>query len=118
MAWAVDYAVTNRAAILDAVIELVRGLFGVEPLAASRMDCHHNFVRRETHLGAALWVHRKGAAPAAIGELGIIPGSMGAVSFHVEGRGCAEALCSSSHGAGRAMSRDEARRRIPARELE
>jgi tRNA-splicing ligase RtcB len=82
------------------------------------VECHHNFIRRETHLGEALWVHRKGAVPAALGEAGIIPGSMGAASFHVEGRGCEEALCSSAHGAGRAMSRDAARRAIPVRELE
>jgi tRNA-splicing ligase RtcB len=118
MAWAEDYARANREAILEAVVDVVRELFRVEAVAASRMDCHHNFVRREVHLGEALWVHRKGAVPAAVGEAGIIPGSMGSASFHVRGRGCEEALCSSSHGAGRTMSRDAARRCIPVRELE
>jgi tRNA-splicing ligase RtcB len=118
MAWAEDYARGNRDAILEAVVEATRELFRVEAVAGSRIDCHHNFVRREAHFGEALWVHRKGAVPAADGEAGIIPGSMGSASFHVEGRGCEEALCSSSHGAGRAMSRDAARRAIPVRELE
>jgi tRNA-splicing ligase RtcB len=65
-----------------------------------------------------LWVHRKGAMSASSDELGIIPGSMGTQSYHVMGRGCEDALRSSSHGAGRAMSRDEARRRISTRELD
>ena len=118
MAWAEDYARANRDAILEAVAGVVRALFRVEATPGSRIDCHHNFVRREVHLGEGLWVHRKGAVPAAVGGAGIIPGSMGSASFHVEGRGCEEALCSSSHGAGRAMSRDAARRAIPVRELE
>jgi tRNA-splicing ligase RtcB len=118
MAWAEDYARANREAILGAVVDVMRELFRVEAAPGSRVDCHHNFVRRERHLGEWLWVHRKGAVPAAVGEAGIIPGSMGSASFHVEGRGCDEALCSSAHGAGRAMSREAARRAIPVRELE
>jgi tRNA-splicing ligase RtcB (3'-phosphate/5'-hydroxy nucleic acid ligase) len=117
VAWALDYARANRDAILAAVVEVVRELFGAAAITDSCIDCHHNFVRRETHLGEPLWVHRKGACPAAAGEAGIIPGSMGSVSYHTEGRGCAEALCSSSHGAGRAMSRESARRAISAKEL-
>jgi tRNA-splicing ligase RtcB len=117
MDWALDYASANRDAILKAVTNLIRELFGVEAMAQSRIDCHHNFVRRELHEGEQFWVHRKGAVPAACGEKGIIPGSMGSASFHVEGRGCAASLCSSSHGAGRAMSRDAARRSVTVREL-
>ncbi len=74
-------------------------------------------VRRETHEGEALWVHRKGAISAVAGERGLIPGSMGTHSFHVEGRGCAEALCSSAHGAGRRLSRTDARRRLSAKDV-
>jgi tRNA-splicing ligase RtcB len=118
MDWALAYARANRDAILAAVATVMRDAFGVATVPSSRLDCHHNFVRGETHLGQPLWVHRKGAVPAAAGEPGIIPGSMGAPSFHVEGRGCPASLCSSSHGAGRAMSRDAARRAITPRELE
>lgn len=117
MAWALEYAVANRNAILNAVVELVERLFGICPVADSRVDCHHNFVRSERHFDETHWVHRKGAVSAGIGEAGIIPGSMGSRSFHVEGRGCAAALCSSSHGAGRCMSRDQARRTISQRDL-
>ena len=74
-------------------------------------------VRRERHDGEPLWVHRKGAISAAVGEAGIIPGSMGSPSFHVAGRGHAEALASSSHGAGRLMSRAQARRSLSGRDV-
>jgi tRNA-splicing ligase RtcB len=118
MTWALNYASANRRAILTAVCDILRNRFSIESLPDSQIDCHHNFVRRETHFGQPLWVHRKGALPAADGESGIIPGSMGAASFHVQGRGCAAALSSSSHGAGRAMSRDQARRAISPRDLQ
>jgi|KBSMisStandDraft_5_1062788.scaffolds.fasta_scaffold33204_3 tRNA-splicing ligase RtcB len=77
----------------------------------------HNHVSFEHHGGCDLWVHRKGAMPAKLGESGVLPGSMGALSFHVEGRGCQEALCSSAHGAGRALSRTAARAKVTEREL-
>jgi tRNA-splicing ligase RtcB len=118
MDWALRYAGANRAAILAAVVEILEDRFRAAPMPQPRMDCHHNFVRREVHLQGPLWVHRKGALSALDGEAGIIPGSMGSASFHVTGRGCPLSLCSSSHGAGRAMSRDEARRTISPRELE
>lgn len=116
--WALNYAQWNRRLMVAATEEVMRRLFSLEPLAATRLECNHNHVRRETHFGAALWVHRKGAVSASNGEPGIIPGSMGTTSYHVEGRGCPAALRSSSHGAGRAMSRDQARRRISVRRLE
>ena len=72
-------------------------------------DSPHNFVREETHEGRVLWVHRKGAASARAGEVGLIPGSAGTLSVHVEGRGHAQAMASSSHGAGRVYSRSEAK---------
>src|SRR5260370_30408696 len=78
----------------------------------------HDHVRRETHFGDEFWIHRKGAQPAAAGEAGIIPGSMGTSTFHVEGRGCAEALMSCSHGAGRQLSRSAGPRSICGRPFE
>jgi tRNA-splicing ligase RtcB len=76
------------------------------------VNCHHNYVAREHHFGADVWVTRKGAVRAGEGELGIIPGSMGAKSYIVRGKGNAESFCTCSHGAGRAMSRSEAKRRF------
>jgi tRNA-splicing ligase RtcB len=117
-AWAVEYAAANRAAMLEAVADLLRELFGVEPIAGSLLQTSHNHVRREVHFGQPMWVHRKGAMPAAEGEAGMIPGSMGTASFHVTGRGCDEALGSSSHGAGRARRRGDAMRAIDSGRLE
>jgi tRNA-splicing ligase RtcB len=74
-------------------------------------------VRHEVHAGEAFWVHRKGAMSAAEGEPGLIPGSMGTYSVQVEGRGCPEALSSSAHGAGRRLSRTEARRRTSVKDV-
>ena len=115
--WALDFAARSRKRMIEEVCEILRDLFRVEADEASWIACHHNFVRRESHDGRELWVHRKGAISARAGELGIIPGSMGASSFHVQGRGCAASLCSSSHGAGRAMSRAAARTRITSKQL-
>jgi tRNA-splicing ligase RtcB len=115
--WAREYARANRAAIIEAVSDLLREVLGAMPRAEDRMDCDHNHVQRETHFGAALWVHRKGAVPAGAGEPGIIPGSMGAPTYHTQGRGCTEALGSSSHGAGRSLSRATAFRKITSRDL-
>jgi tRNA-splicing ligase RtcB len=114
---ALAYTRAHRDAILEAVVDVMRERFGIAAMTESRIDCHHNFVRAETHGGENLLVHRKGAISAAAGEVGIIPGSMGSVSFHVEGRGCAAAMCSASHGAGRRMSRHEARLRVSGRDL-
>ena len=79
--------------------------------------CHHNYVVREVHFGQNLFITRKGAIRAFAGELGIIPGSMGAKSFIVRGLGNAASYCSCSHGAGRRMSRSEAKRRFSRRDL-
>jgi RNA-splicing ligase RtcB len=76
------------------------------------VNCHHNYVARERHFGADVLVTRKGAVRARLGDLGIIPGSMGAKSYIVRGKGNPESFCSCSHGAGRAMSRTEAKRRF------
>ena len=104
--------------MLAAVCQVMDQLFGIHARQESLVHANHNHVRRETHFGEPLWVHRKGALPAAVGEAGVIPGSMGTASFHVSGRGCEAALNPSSHGAGRAYSRAEARKRISARQCE
>lgn len=84
---------------------------------AEAITTDHNHVEQETHGGFRLWVHRKGAMPAWSGQAGVLPGSMGTLSYHVVGRGCAEALCSSAHGAGRILSRTEARKTITRGDL-
>ncbi|MDC3959857.1 RtcB family protein [Polyangium jinanense] len=115
--WAARYAQASRARMLDAAIELFGELFGAVADSSSRLEIDHNHVRRESHGGRELWVHRKGAMGLPAGEPGVVPGSMGSESFHVEGRGHPEALDSSAHGAGRAYSRAEARKRIGQRQL-
>jgi tRNA-splicing ligase RtcB len=116
-AWAVAYADASRLAMLRGVEGLLQELWGCELIWHTLIHANHNHVRRELHFGQSLWVHRKGALPAADGLPGIIPGSMGTASYHVTGRGCQSALCSSSHGAGRAMRRGEAARSISPRQL-
>ena len=117
-AWALRYADANRRAIVAVATSIVGRLLGARPEDASLFVCSHNHVRREVHDGTELWVHRKGAIPAADGEPGVIPGSMGTWSFHTLGRGDPASLRSSSHGAGRTMSRSEARACIRVRDLE
>jgi tRNA-splicing ligase RtcB len=115
--WARAYAAENRLAMLTAVVQLVQRLFGVAPEWDTLIHCDHNHVQRERH-GEQWWrLHRKGAQSATNDEPGIIPGSMGTATFHTLGRGCAEALHSSSHGAGRALSRSEARQTVSQREF-
>lgn len=115
--WARRYAEVNRLEMVEAVAALLEEFYGVGLDRASLFSCDHNHVQSETHEGSDLWVHRKGALSARDGEAGIVPGSMGTVSFHTLGRGCPEALSSSSHGAGRTLSRTMARKRISVREL-
>ena len=108
--WAQDYARLNREVMMDRVLIALRDHFPVFALDKMAVNCHHNYVEREHHFGANVWVTRKGAVSAKVGELGIIPGSMGAKSFIVRGKGHADSFCSCSHGAGRTMSRSEAKR--------
>lgn len=115
--WGVTYAEQSRLAMLRAAESFLGDLFGIRFLWESLIHANHNHVCRETHFGRELLVHRKGALPAAEDQLGVIPGSMGSASFHVSGRGCGQALRSSSHGAGRALSRSEAAERISSRQL-
>jgi tRNA-splicing ligase RtcB len=115
--WARMYAAENRLTILAAVCEFMQRLFGIAEDGDSLVHCDHNHVERESHDGNMLLVHRKGAQSANADEAGIIPGSMGAPSFHTLGRGCTAALMSCSHGAGRALSRSEARRSVSGKEF-
>lgn len=117
VAWALRYAKENRLEMIDAVAGLLHDLFGVRVDRTSLIHGHHNHVQRETHFADELWVHRKGAQSAQLDEPGIIPGSMGTASLHVAGRGCEESLCSSSHGAGRKLSRTDARKTVSRRQL-
>jgi len=117
LGWAIQYAMENRLAMAHAVDALLQNHLSTRLDWSSLIHCHHNHVRREVHFGQELWVHRKGALPAGDLEPGVIPGSMGSASYHVTGRGLAESLQSSSHGAGRAMARHEARQEISRRDL-
>lgn len=115
--WACRYADANRREIIARAIAVAGELLGCPPVPDSLITCNHNHVRRESHFGRELWVHRKGAVPAADGEPGIVPGSMGTSSVHTLGRGEPLALNSCAHGAGRRLSRDAARRTVSPRRL-
>ena len=112
MAWAMEYATLNRLAILARLVELLEAAFGITAREESYINSPHNFARRERHFGAEFIVHRKSANSASQGEVNLIAGSMGSPSYVVHGLGEERSLCSSSHGAGRVMSRTEARQRI------
>jgi tRNA-splicing ligase RtcB (3'-phosphate/5'-hydroxy nucleic acid ligase) len=110
--WAQKFARLNREAMMVGVINAVRSVIA-KPFEThiEAVNCHHNYVQEETHFGEKVLITRKGAVRAGAGELGIIPGSMGAKSYIVRGKGNADSFESCSHGAGRAMSRNEAKRR-------
>jgi tRNA-splicing ligase RtcB len=111
--WAQDYAALNRRMMMTNVIRALRSQIAVPfETELEAVNCHHNYVARENHFGENVLVTRKGAVRAAKGVMGIIPGSMGAKSFIVRGLGNAEAFDSCSHGAGRVMSRTEAKKRV------
>lgn len=116
--WAQDYAALNRDTMMHLVLRALAGFFpGSVAVEASAVNCHHNYASREEHFGAPVWITRKGAVSARAGELGIIPGSMGTKSYIVRGRGNAASYHSCSHGAGRRMSRTEAKRRYSRDDL-
>ncbi|WP_454773308.1 RtcB family protein [Janthinobacterium tructae] len=110
--WAQDYALLNRSEMMRRVLDVLAKFAPPFRLDGEAINCHHNYIARETHGNEDLYVTRKGAISARQGELGIIPGSMGARSFIVRGKGNPESFCSCSHGAGRSMSRSEAKRRF------
>jgi tRNA-splicing ligase RtcB len=109
--WAQDYARTNRELMMRAVVGAMQASLG-RPFEAGvvAVNCHHNYVSREHHFGENVLVTRKGAVRAREGDLGIIPGSMGAKSYIVRGKGNPESFMSCSHGAGRKMSRAAAKK--------
>ncbi len=112
VSWAQDYARHNREAMMTRVLHEMRHRLPKFQLEKMAVNCHHNYVQRETHGGESLLVTRKGAVSAREGELGIIPGSMGTRSYIVRGKGNADSFHSCSHGAGRVMSRTAARQQI------
>jgi tRNA-splicing ligase RtcB (3'-phosphate/5'-hydroxy nucleic acid ligase) len=113
VSWAQKFAALNRELMMRRVIEAVKTVLHKSFQSnIEAVNCHHNYVQRETHFGQDLFVTRKGAVHAGAGKLGIIPGSMGARSYIVRGKGNAESFESCSHGAGRIMSRSEAKRRF------
>jgi tRNA-splicing ligase RtcB len=116
--WAQDYARANRAEMMELVLEAMRRHLPAFEVVGAAVNCHHNYVERETHYGEEVWLTRKGAIRARKGELGIIPGSMGARSYIVRGRGSAESFQSCAHGAGRRMSRNQASRTFTTEDLE
>jgi len=117
MTWAQDYAACNRRAMMDSVLSVLHELLPPFNLGKIAVNSHHNYAMRESHFGEDVWVTRKGAVRAGAGDLGIIPGSMGARSFIVRGKGNAESFQSCSHGAGRRFSRTEAKKRFTAADL-
>ncbi|HEV7242524.1 MAG TPA: RtcB family protein [Thermoanaerobaculia bacterium] len=110
--WAQDFAMWNRRLMMDAVVDAARSVLPPFETTEDVVNCHHNYVAVENHYGENVFVTRKGAVRAREGDLGIIPGSMGAKSFIVRGKGNPESFHSCSHGAGRSMSRAEAKRRF------
>ena len=115
--WAQDYAAANRAAMVDLVLAALRRHLPPFEVTGEVVNCHHNYVARERHYGADVWVTRKGAVRAGAGELAIIPGSMGARSYIARGRGNPESFESCAHGAGRRMSRTQAGKAFNERDL-
>lgn len=110
--WAQDFALENRKAMMDATLAAMRSHLPAFEVTDMAVNCHHNYVEMENHHGKNVWVTRKGAVRARKTDLGIIPGSMGTGSFIVRGKGNKQSFCSCSHGAGRAMSRGEAKKTI------
>ncbi len=112
--WAQDFAVCNRRLMMAQVVDALRTCDALPDFDASQqaVNCHHNYVAVEHHYGENVWVTRKGAVRARQDDMGIIPGSMGAQSYIVRGLGNPESFHSCSHGAGRAMSRNQARRQF------
>lgn len=112
VSWAQAFARTNRTLMMETVLQALGRFFPDLTVDEMAVNCHHNYVNTETHFGKSVLITRKGAVRARAGDLGIIPGSMGARSFIVRGKGNPESFCSCSHGAGRVMSRTAARKRF------
>ena len=107
--WAQDYAASNREEMMRRILVVLREFLPPFRHRTEAVNCHHNYVATETHFGTSVHVTRKGAVRARQGDMGIVPGSMGARSYIVRGKGNADSFHSCSHGAGRVLSRSEAR---------
>lgn len=116
VSWAQEYARRNRDTMLELTITAMTRFLPTFKVTKEAINCHHNYISEEEHFGENVVITRKGAVSAQVGELGIIPGSMGAKSFIVEGLGNSESFCSCSHGAGRKMSRTAAKKNITVEE--
>lgn len=116
--WAQDYAMINRREMMRRVVDVLKSVLLPFEATKEAINCHHNYVAKEHHFNADVYVTRKGAIRAGEGELGIIPGSMGAKSYIVRGKGNPTSFCSCSHGAGRRMSRSQAKRQYNSRDIE
>jgi tRNA-splicing ligase RtcB (3'-phosphate/5'-hydroxy nucleic acid ligase) len=116
--WAQDYARANREEMMELVVEAMHRHLPPFKATEEAVNCHHNYVERELHFGEHVWLTRKGAIRAGEGELGIIPGSMGARSYIVRGKGSADSFHSCAHGAGRRMSRNAAQKAFSVQDLE
>ncbi len=117
--WAQEYAWINRREMMKLVVNALQASkLPAFTLTKKAINCHHNYISYETHYGQKVYVTRKGAISAEVDELGIIPGSMGAKSFIVRGKGSKASFCSCSHGAGRAMSRTQAKKQFNTLDLQ
>lgn len=115
--WAQRFAFLNRKIMMNRTVNAIRQHLRQVEVVSEVIECHHNYVANERHNGKNMWVTRKGALRARRGDVGIIPGSMGVKSYIVRGKGSKHSLQSCSHGAGRALSRTEARKRYSAADL-
>ncbi len=116
--WAQDYAKTNRREMMRVIIDELKSRFPYFEVTKEAINCHHNYVSVENHFAEQVYLTRKGAIRAGLDELGIVPGSMGAKSFIVRGKGNPTAFESCSHGAGRTMSRGKAKRLFSTEDLQ
>lgn len=114
MRWSQDYAMANRTRMMDQALATLFGTLSVGRFGKQtrRVNCHHNFAQKELHGSEEIWVTRKGAIKADVGDEGVIPGSMGGKSFIVRGLGNTDSYTSCSHGAGRKMSRTKAKKEL------
>ncbi len=116
--WAQEYAMVNRREMMRLILQVLKSRLPQFKVTKEAINCHHNYVTEEFHFGESVFVTRKGAIRAGEGELGIIPGSMGAKSYIVRGKGNLNSFCSCAHGAGRLMSRTQAKKHFSMQDLE
>ena len=118
MTWAQSYAQFNRDTMLNLIVSVMKTKFPQMILMGEVINVHHNYSSIEDHFNEKIWVTRKGAVSAQYGQMGVIPGSMGTKSYVVKGKGNADSYCSCSHGAGRVMSRNQAKKLFTSLDLE